>query len=486
MIQRHMKGVCGLFAATVFALALVGCRGSAGQPGTAGLDGKSGQTSNATCLASNCHGNVNLKKTIVRTDAGNEGKEESIPLYVDPARFAATVHGSQLCVSCHTDINASGGAHGPVAKIYGGWARFSAKQAVESLDTNDLVRTRNYYTAASKSCSTCHSAHVNFPNSAHATIFKHRGARIDAALRAAAQLTFPGDTIGELGEDYTAGDCNRCHASCSTCHFKTSIVRAANGNPVDFWDANQKSYPASGFNDKMSEFSMDWTTNVASHDFRKGSYFQNDTEKVCEACHTGFYKPAKNAYYWANDAKTIVKKVKAKDVKRHPQAYELIVSGGSSLTGGNSPHAGFTCAKCHTSLHSLPGIPYTWDAPVKGGDVKCTTCHATPHAASPLKASINVHTDGVGTEVACVGCHAFGMARQFDLANGVANPTSTDVFLDPHTKQVRPVVFKHGIAEAWYPHNWQNLRAGTGVGDKTSDCAKKCHYAGNPVGASAW
>lgn len=486
MNHNHVKGVCSLFAAALVFLALIGCRGSAGQTGKAGTDGQNAQLSNATCLTSNCHGDANLKKTIVREDAGNVGKEESIPLYVDQAKYAATVHGSQLCVSCHTDINAAGGAHGPVAKTYGGWARFSAKQAVEALDTNMIVRTRNYYTAASRSCGTCHSTHAGFSNSAHATIFKQRNARVDNTLRTAAQSAFPGDTIGELGENYTAGDCNRCHASCSTCHFKSTIARSTPGTPVDFWDANQKSYPAAGFNDKMSEFSMDWTTNVASHEFRKGSYFQNDTDRVCESCHTGFYKPAKNAYYWADDAKTVVKKVKASDVKRHPQAYELTISGSPTLTGGTSPHAGMTCAKCHTSLHTLPGVPYKWDDAVKGGDVKCTTCHATPHATSAQKASINVHMDGVGTEVACVGCHAFGMGRHADLGNGVANPTSTDVFLDPHTEQVRPVVYKHGIAEAWYPHNWQNVKAGAGVGDTTSDCAKKCHYAGNPIGASAW
>lgn len=449
-----------------------------------GSDAKEGVSIGAndiTCLTADCHGNVNLKKTIVRNDTGKEGVEETIPLYVDRAKYALTVHGKQLCVACHTDINASGGAHGPVAKTYGGWARFSAKQAVESIATNEILRTRNYITAASRSCVTCHSNHAGFANSAHATIYKQRSATINTALRTAAQAQFPGDTVGVLGEAYMTGDCNRCHAACSTCHFKSTIKRAMDGWSLKFWDKNQTSYPATGWNDKMTEFEMDWTTNVASHEIRKGSYFKadKDPEGVCEACHTGLYKPAKDAYYWSDAAKTIVKKVKATEGKRHMQAYEILLSGiGSNnpeyITGGsNTAHAGFACADCHGGLHSLLGLPNTWD---NTGDAKCTNCHST---YVHIKVSLTTHSN-----VACVGCHSFGMARDFMHASGVPENGSTDVFLDPKSKQVRPVIRKQGVAEPWYPHNWQNLNPGTGRTDPAGDCAKKCHYAGNPVGAS--
>jgi hypothetical protein len=93
--------------------------------------------------------------------------------------------------------------------------------------------------------------------------------------------------------------------------------------------------------------------------------------------------------------------------------------------------------------------------------------------------------DGIGTDVACVGCHAFGLARDFMHASGALD-NSTDVFLDPETNQVRPVVYKHTFAEAWYPHNWQTFDPGTIFGDTNSDCARKCHYAGNPLGVTAW
>jgi hypothetical protein len=409
---------------------------------------------------------------------------------VDNTLFEATVHGDQRCVGCHSDINAAGGAHGPVVKTYGGWARFSAKQEVETIATNEIPRTRNYITAASRSCVTCHSNHADFSNSAHAAIFKLRNATVDTALRTAAQAAFPGDTIGALGEDYIAGDCNRCHAACSTCHFKSTVTRAVAGNPLDFWDNNMTAYPAAGWSDKMTEFAMDWTTNVRSHEIRSGSYFQNDTDKVCEACHTGLYKPAKNAYYWADAEKTIAKKVKATDGKRHMQTYELLISGiGNTavLTGGNNTtHAAMACAACHGGavgdLHALPGLPYLWDAPAyPRGDVHCTDCHSATHT----NAAVALHLDNTGTSVACVGCHAFGMARDFMFESGAPVDNSTDVFLDPESNQVRPVIYKHGLAEAWYPHNWQTLNPGTGLSDPTGDCAKKCHYTGNPIGASA-
>lgn len=473
-----MRRTLGFFATgTVLGLLmlLAGCAGDTGPAGPAGQDGAPGDpalVTNATCLAADCHGKTSLTKTIVNT----LGNPETVPLYVNETQFAATVHGDQLCVGCHNDINASGGAHGPVAKTYGGWARFSKSQPVEAFATNEIVRTRNYYTAASRSCVTCHSDHAGFANSAHATIFKMRNSEVDAVLSAAVGKT--------VGEDYEVGNCNRCHAACSTCHFKSTITRKASGSPYDFWDQNQASYPAAGFSDAMSEFQMDWTTNVASHEFRPRSYFENDSEGVCEACHTGFYKPAAVAYYWTDAGHTTFDNVTATNVKRHTQVYELWASGDPGLaTGGaNTAHAGFSCAGCHGGatgdLHALPGMPYVWDVQ---GDVQCVDCHYTSHTT----AYVALHMDGTGTDVACVGCHAYGLARDFELAT-LGTSDAADVFLDPETNQVRPVVNKHGIAVAWYPHNWQTPDIGTGFGDVNSDCAKKCHYAGNPIGATAW
>lgn len=455
----------------VASLAFWGCEGPEGPEGAQGPGGPPGpEVSNATCLSSDCHGNEALQKTIVN----DLGDEEYVPLYVDSVQFAASLHGDQKCVACHSDINAAGGAHADVFKVFGGWARFSRKQAVENIPINETLRTRNYYTAASTACVTCHTDQSDFNNSAHATIYKQRAASVEIIGTAA------------VGENYAAGDCNRCHASCATCHFKSTITRLdGTGTPLDFWDENQTSYPAPGFGDAMSEFAMDWTMNVVSHDFRDGDYFNNDTEGVCEACHTGFQKPANWAYWWVDESETIYDSLRATNVKRHPQTYELAISGDPSYASGgnNTTHAGYSCAGCHGGstgdVHSLPGLPYEWSSQ---GDVQCTDCHASP---AHITASVALHYDGSGTEVACIGCHTFGLARDFELASA-GSSDAHDVFLDPITEEVRPVVYKHGEAIAWYAHNWQTLDPGDGYGDVNSDCAKKCHYEGNKIGASAW
>lgn len=471
-------------------MALAGCSGDDGSTGATGPTGPpgppgaSGEVTNATCLAATCHGNPTLVKTIVRID----NVVETIPLYVDNTLFTATVHGTKSCVSCHSDINASGGAHGPVEKTYGGWSRFSASSAVETIDTNEIPRTRNYITAASRSCVTCHSNHAGFQNSAHATIFKLRAAHIDAKLTAIATAEEGKPTT--IGEDYKVGDCNRCHATCATCHFKSTITLKGAYPVVDKWDEIQRTDKIDNVAvpNGLSEYQMDWTKNVKSHEFRAKAYFATDAEGVCEACHTGYNRPAANAYYWINQADNVWAKVKATNVRRHPQAVELAISGSttlSPLTGGtNTTHAQMACASCHGTaggadgnLHNLPGLPYEWS--VKG-DVQCTDCHGNYQHSNTL---VPMHIDNTGIKVACIGCHTFGLARDFMFASGAPVDNSADVFLDPETKEVRPVVWKNGHAIAWYSHNWQTFNAGTGKLDNTADCAKKCHYSGNLVGA---
>jgi len=442
---------------------------------------------NDGCLASGCHGNPDLVKTIVVDTA--TGATETVPLYVNGELFAATTHGAEQCVSCHTDINA-GGMHAPVNKTYGGWARFSKGQAVEKIAAGEELKTRNYYsTAVSKSCASCHQNHSEFENSAHATIFKMRGAHIDEELTTFA-TTLEGTTT-VIGENYAVGNCNRCHASCETCHFKATISRKNAHSITEYWDQVQTDDTIDGAGtrpaDSMSEFMMDRTANIASHEFRTKEYFATDEEGVCEACHTGYNRPARNAYYWKDGAATAVK---AANVRRHPQATELMNSGSDSfslLTGGtNDLHAQMSCADCHGTasatlgangnIHNLPGEEYDWRT---DGDVQCTDCHTgTLHASVPVQ----MHYNGAfATKVACIGCHTFGLGRDFELASSGASDTQ-DVFLDPVTDEVRPVVRKNGHAIAWYSHNWQKPL----VADKTDpngSCAQKCHFAGNVVGA---
>jgi hypothetical protein len=453
-----------VFAAMAILLIIGSCTGDKGPAGPPGLPA----VSNAICLSSSCHGDTSAQKIIVT----ESGTREIVPLYVNNTLYTAGIHGSQLCVSCHTDINASGGAHADVRKVFGGWAQFSAGQEVESWDIGEVVRTRNYSTAASYSCITCHKAQANFMNSAHATIFKLRSARMDADLSARSGT--------EIGEDYTPGECNRCHATCATCHFKSTVSQNnPNGNALQYWDRLQASYPnVSGWDDAMVEFSMDWTTNVASHEFRGANYFASDSGRVCEACHTGYQGPATTGYWWVDKANSIWDSIKVTYAGNHPQTYEPIISGDPSYRSGghNTAHAAMKCDGCHGgsygNVHNLPGIPYNWES---GGDVQCIDCHPHPNHTT---SSVALHYDNVGIKVACIGCHTFGLARDFDPSGD-----GHDVFIDPATGEVRPVAWDVNKAIVWYSHNWQTLNPGTGMTDPNGDCAKKCHYVGNKVGA---
>jgi len=460
-------------------------------------------TANAACLSASCHGNPALVKTITVPNKSSE----TVPLYVNAAVYATTIHGAQKCVSCHTDITLAKGGHANVPKMFGGWARFSEKQNVAfSPNTNNIAAgsedTRNYVTAASRSCSTanCHPNMSAFASSPHATIYKQVEAHIDPALTAYA--TACEGKPYNIGENWGNGDCNRCHATCGTCHFKSTISRLGNQPITNVWDEVQATGKVNNVtvSGGLTEFKMDWTTNVASHDFRAKAYFANDTEKVCEACHTGFNNPAQNAYYWKGEERsytnlTTVGIAKATYVRRHPQQTELEISGSkviSPLTGGsNTAHAAMTCNDCHGTasgksgnIHTLPGEEYNWA--IKG-DINCTDCHGPGQVNEHLHVNpwVAAHVSGgfaEGTKVACIGCHSFGLARDFELAkNGTSS--SNDVFIDPVTKEVRPVVYKNGHAIAWYSHNWQTLDPGAGKLDPAGDCAKKCHYQGNLVGA---
>lgn len=491
----------------------------------------------STCLSALCHGNTALAKTV--------SNGSTVPLYVDRAAYAKTVHGMLECVSCHSDIVLTNGVHAgtdPSAKTYGGWARFdsslpvpSPKDAIPPRNCNPTVdptgcvgklpdaavegwaagvqpATRNYYTAAAMSCfGSCHANKASFATSAHRTIYKQKAATIDPALTYYAQEVGLESTTYRAGEYYYKGDCNRCHSTCATCHFRSTIsLKDAAGEPIaKYWDAVQATDklgpgPDGIFGtaddvptrDSMSEYRMDWTTNVASHEFRTKPYFATDSERLCEACHTGYNRPAKNAYYWiveppANPTDVTdytggtAGKVKATNVRRHPQATELQISGGawSALTAGaNTIHGGFACGDCHGTsagasgnVHALPGtVPessYKWS---EQGDVQCTTCHVGSMHLTPAVASHIQGTGTLGIKVACIGCHTFGLARDFEIARNGAS-TSHELFMDPVTNEVRPVVFKNGHAIAWYSHNWQT--------PEPSNCTNKCHYTGNLVSA---
>lgn len=383
---------------------------------------------NSTCITPACHGNAALSKNITVTG----GAVENVPLFVDSAQYVATPHKSIKCTDCHTDIDMAGGTHGAATKKFGGWARFSQKSGTVALATPDS--TRNYVTEASTACVNCHADQYN-PDAAHIKI-----PRLHTSIR-----NFGGHTVGEAYED---NNCGRCHATCATCHFKSNIT-SKGPNAADLlvqanWDGVQTSgdnYNGVNWNDK-TEWRMDWTANVASHQFWNADTLRADNT-VCRSCHIGWYRPAQIGYAMRGSN---VDSMFATGIKRHPQFQELALG---------SVHNTTTCVTCHgASLHDQVDIE---DGP------ECIDCHAGKNANHP---TVNHMALTGGVKIKCIACHTKHRAADF-AQNGQNN------WINPENGEIGPVVVKYAELLNWYPHYMS----------KEVSCSGLCHYSGNRIGA---
>jgi len=390
------------------------------------------QAANSTCITTACHGNQALKKDIVVTG----GAVESVPLYVDSAAFVATAHTAQLCTGCHTDIIMTKGSHGPGVKIYGGWARFSTKSGTKAQSTTDS--TRNYSTQASVSCNTCHASQFH-ANAAHIKIPR---------LKSASVRDFGGHLVGEAYED---DNCSRCHATCGTCHFESEITPKKETHAdlliQSNWDGVQTfgdNYNGVNWGD-ATEWRMDWTKNVRTHDFRNMETL-NGSNEVCRSCHIGFYRPPKLGFAMRNGT---VDSMYGTGVKRHPQFQELALG---------TVHQNTTCGTCHGStLHQQQGID---EGP------ECIDCHAGKDANHPAVNHMNL---AGGVKIKCTACHTYHRASDFSGA-GQNNWINPEVTAYP---EIGPLVVKYSELLNWYPHYMS----------KTVNCAALCHFDGNRIGA---
>ncbi|GAB4256548.1 MAG: hypothetical protein Kow00129_17030 [Thermoleophilia bacterium] len=362
---------------------------------------------NGSCIS--CHGSASLAM-----DVGTE----KVPLYVDAAAYAANEHGLVRCGKCHTNMN-------PVpphdaTRIYGSWARFSAK------DT-DTTKTRNFYSVTADACVRCHTdaRYKAFPQSEHGTI-KDLKYNWDGSPRVEVMVAGSDGQQYATNENYDAKDCGRCHinTNCGTCHWKSEVTQKAVGNVLDLW--NQYDSAANDIKKQQTEYAMDWTVNVAAHDF-VGPAELTSSNAACTPCHVGYYQgdksvPAINLY--------------GKGISRHPQTQELLLSGQRGVHETKQ-----VCTDCHKEVHEAV-YENTADGRRVGGQTKCEDCHADKVTAT--------HKD-----VACIACH--------DAELGVHRDSTGEVY---------PYALKHNVEESWPSHNLT----------KDVQCAK-CHYAGNPLGA---
>lgn len=357
------------------------------------------QGGNDVCLG--CHSNTALTMTV---------GTETVPLYVDQAAFAAGPHKAAECVACHTDVTSPTPPHG-VTRNYGGWARFSVKDDAAGA-------SRNYTTAASAACAKCHTdaSYQAFAQSDHSTL---KDMRTNAAGEPRHEIKVTGSDGKEYAtdENWATNDCQRCHVTCATCHWKSTITQAATGKIFDLWTDYSKDADAK--KGKLSEFAMDWTVNVANHEFRTAKDLAGNND-VCHACHTGYYQ---------GDKTVAAINVVGDGIRRHPQAEEMLLTNERGI---HKTVAG--CTDCHKQVHTV--------SEGAAGMPQCTDCHTDKAMSAP-------HNN-----VTCVGCHAD------DLSRGVVEG------------KVTSIAVKHSLVEAWPSHNLV----------KQPEC-KTCHVEGNLVGA---
>lgn len=367
---------------------------------------------NTLCLS--CHGN---KELVMKVGT------ETVPLYVDQAAYSAGKHGKAQCIACHTGM-ISTPPHN-AKRTYGSWARFSAK------DT-DTRKTRNYYIVEGGACLACHkdARYAAFMKSEHATI-KDLKFEADGKPRVEQKVTGTDGKEYVLNENFAGNekDCERCHirTNCGTCHWKTRIKQKQEGNVLDLWTKYDKASDAA--KGAMTEYSMDWTVNIASHEFN-GKAELTKSNDVCAACHIGYYQ---------GDKSVAALGVQGNGIRRHPQVQEM------QLSAKRGVHATMQlCTDCHAELHDLE-LKNTEQGARLGGKTQCINCHAE-------KALKTVHAD-----VTCAACH--------DAELGVQR--------DAELKMVVPMAVKHKIMESWPSHNLT----------REVSCAK-CHFVGNKVGAT--
>jgi len=363
---------------------------------------------------------------------------ESVPLYVDSAAYDATAHATVECTACHTNLADPHDTSGASAdlRVYGSWARFSQKNT-------DVTVSRNFYTVPASACLACHTddRFAAFALSEHATI---KDLKFNADGSPRQEVIINGV---HTNENFVAADCERCHIgnNCGTCHFRTSVLQKG-GVPypglsvLDLW--TDYSAGADSTKGTRTEWSLDRTSNTASHDFR-GAADLTSSNEVCTACHIGYYQ---------GDKSNSLIDTHGIGVRRHPQVQEL------ALTHERGVHTGLQfCTDCHTELHDLY-LTNTEAGGRLGGNTQCTDCHS----GYPEQ-----HTGGdVGhADVTCIACHDAELS-EFAGGQGVMRDPGND-------NKVVVKAIKHDVEENWPSHNVA----------RTVKCAK-CHVAGNEIGAA--
>lgn len=391
-----------------------GCGGGGTKEGTSLPVGQA-------CLSLSCHGGKNLTMDIVTAD----GTTETIPLYVDIAAYSVTKHGKVECLECHVDMNPTPPHNAP--RTYGSWGFFSAI-------ADNVKETRNYYGVPAIACLKCHSEanYIAFNMSDHATD-KDRRFNFDNTPRVEIEVRGNDGVLYPVNEPYTPeGECGSCHINrnCGTCHWKSKIVQQLPGSATSLW--TQYDSDSSDAKTAMTEKWMDWTVNVASHDFN-GRKELTASNEVCSACHSGFYDEVGSGDFPPLG-------IEGRVIEGHPQVEEMILS----VTRGVHTTKQF-CTDCHSDTHTS-SVAQTASNGWFGGKIQCINCH------------FEEVITGAHADITCIGCHDAELTVMRDKTTNMVVPKTVDVNLE----------------KSWPSHNI--------IKGKDIQC-KKCHVEGNTIGA---
>ncbi|HTV63448.1 MAG TPA: cytochrome b/b6 domain-containing protein [Verrucomicrobiae bacterium] len=258
------------------------------------------------CL--DCHGMDSLTKT------NADGRE--ISLFVDQTKFAASVHATNGCVSCHNDITATHpDDNRPVAAV--NCARCHASQDESyGASVHGLAHTAGHADVAT--CVNCHGSHeIQPPLSPASPLYFLRQAQTCGRCHAKEEADWARSVHGQA---IAAGD--RDAATCTDCHSEHKIQALKNARPLEIADVCSRCHASVELSQKYDLPSNVVKTYLESY---HGLAAQNGSTVVanCASCH-GYHEVLPSS---DPDSTINTNNLVATCGRCHPGADEMFVSG---------------------------------------------------------------------------------------------------------------------------------------------------------------
>ena len=351
-----------------------------------GLPGRAAAQPNDDCLA--CHGD----KTLTTTRAG-----KTVSLFVDQAKYEATIHGKRNCVDCHTDLKGKDLPHDATVKpaACGSCHAAEQRQHDESLhgkaiSRGDQLAPRcvnchgNHEILAVADprspvqparipylCGQCHSEGTpvqkqrqihqsnivsNYSESMHGDALMNKGLVVTAtcvSCHTAHSILRHTDPKSSIARANIAATCSKCHAQIEAVHRK--VIQG------QLWEKEAHILPAC-------------VDCHEPHKARRVFYDQGMADRDCLRCH------------------------ERRDIKASKDGRSLHVD---SVTVARSIHAKQACSQCHTGV--TPSRMRPCETLMQ--KVNCAACHAEIGTQFQKSTHGVLETARDGNAPSCKQCH---------------------------------------------------------------------------------